>query len=98
MPIYLFQVVKKDGSRGEIIEVERSMQDPDPQEHPDTGEPLVRIYAPPNLTFRHTAGKTKRLLEDKNIEKAGFTKYVRDKMTGDYYKVVGSQGPDVICR
>jgi len=98
VPVYLYQVERTDGSKGEVVEIERPMDAPDPQGHPETGEPIVRLYTAPHLGTRYTQGRTKRLLDDKNIEDKGFAKYVRDKSTGDYYKAAGVQGPDLIKR
>lgn len=81
-----------------MLEIERAMGAPDPKVHPDTGESIVRLYTAPHLGTRYTGGRTKRLLDNENIERKGFTKYVRDKLTGDYYKEVGVHGPDLIKR
>lgn len=98
MPRYLYQVVKMDGSRGEVVEIERPMDAPDPSTHPETGDSIVRLYTAPHLGTRYTEGRTKHLLDEKNIESKGFAKYVRDKSTGDYYKAAGVQGPNLIKR
>lgn len=63
------------------------MDAPDPVQHPETGEPIVRLYTAPHLGTRYTEGRTKRLLDDKNIESKGFAKYVRDKSTGTTIKL-----------
>lgn len=89
MPVYVYEIVKPDGSAGPRFEVEHSMQEPALTVHPATGEPIRRIYEPPNLTTRYTDGALRKKLDDKNIERAGFTKYVRDKVTGNYHKTAG---------
>ena len=98
MPIYVYEVVKEDGSPGQMFEVEQSMKDPVLEIHPQTGEPVRRVYQPPNLATRYTPGSTKSKLETKNVEKAGFTKYERDKLTGKYHKTAGQdkRAPDVL--
>lgn len=98
MPIYVYQVVRDDGSDGEIFEVEQSMSDSPLERHPRTGEAVRRIYQPPNLTTRYSPGATKSKLENKNVERAGFTKYERDKLTGQYNRVAGrdKRAPDVL--
>ena len=93
MPTYVYQVIKKDGSDGDIIEVEQHMEDPHLTIHPGTGEPVRRVYQPPNLGVKYTPGQTAKKLDNKNVERAGFTKYVKDKLTGTYHKVAGGQGP-----
>lgn len=98
MPIYVYQVIEADGSEGEVFELEQSMKDPVLQVHPVTGQPVKRIYLPPNLGHKHTAGRVKNLTADENVERAGFTKYVKDKVTGRYHKTAGKnrQAPDVL--
>lgn len=98
MPIYVYQVIKEDGSEGEIFEVIQSMHDNTLERHPETNEPIQKIYSPPNLASKYTPGRTKTLLDNKNVEKAGFVKYEKDKLTGNYHKVAGKQGPDKINR
>jgi len=90
MPVYLYRVVHADGSKGEAFEIEQSMNEASLTHHPETGEAVVKVMQPPNLGIKHTTGKTERLLDNKNVEKAGFTKYVKDKVTGDYHKVAGN--------
>ncbi len=98
MPIYVYQVVKPDGSEGEIFELEQPMTAEPLSKHPLTGDPVRRVYQAPNLTTRYTPGSTKNKLENRNVEKMGFTKYERDKLTGTYHKVAGKDGraPDTL--
>jgi len=97
MPIYVYQVIRPDGEEGETFEVEQSMKDEPLAKHPRTGEPVRRVYQSPNLASKYTPGATKNKLETKNVEKAGFTKYERDKLTGTYHKTAGKdkRAPDV---
>lgn len=96
MPIYVYQVIRPDGSDGECFEVEQSMKDEPLATHPRTGEPVRRVFQPPNLATKYTPGATKSKLDTKNVEKAGFTKYERDKLTGQYHRVAGKdkRAPD----
>lgn len=98
MPIYVYEVVLEDGSEGPTFEVHQSLSEPPLKVHPVTGHKVRRVYTPPYLSTKHTPGKTKKLLDNNNIEKAGFTKYVKDKLTGDYNKVAGNSGPSKITR
>ncbi len=93
MPIYVYQVINEDDTEGESFELEQSMQEAALTKHPVTGQPVQRVYQPPNISSKHTPGKTKTLIDNKNVEKAGFTKYERDKLTGRYHKVAGREGP-----
>ncbi len=98
MPIYTYQVIEDDGSEGEIFEVEQSMKEPTLTVHPVTGKRVKRVYHPPNLAYKHTPGRIRNLTADENVEKAGFTKYVRDKVTGQYHRTAGKNkaAPDVL--
>lgn len=93
MPIYVYQVINNDGSEGDIFEIEQQMADPHLKKHPVTGEPVRRVFQPPNIGIKYTPGQTAKRLESKNIERAGFTKYERDKLTGAYHRVAGKEGP-----
>ncbi len=89
MPIYVYQVITNDGTEGETFEIEQSMKDSALTRHPKTGQAIRRKYLPPNLGIKHTSGALKTKLDPKHTEKAGFTRYERDKLSGDYYKVSG---------
>ena len=93
MPVYLYQECLPNGGEGEIIEIEHGMNEAPPAVHPATGFPLRRLYTPPRLGLKHTPGKSQNLTSDASLKKAGFTKYVRDKATGQYHRTVGTQGP-----
>lgn len=93
MPTYCYQVIQPDGSPGESFEIEQSMHDAPLTAHPHSGLPVRRVILPPNLATRYTPGQTRDRLDNKSIEKAGFTKYERDKMTGTYHRVAGKGGP-----
>ena len=90
MPVYTYRVVNEDGSKGEVFEVEHSMEEPTLKTHPITGVPVMKLMQAPNLGIKHTTGGTEKKLENNNVEKAGFTKYEKDKLTGNYYKTAGS--------
>lgn len=89
MPIYVYECLTT-GTRFEVVQ---SMKDAPLQCHPETGTPVRRVILPPNLGIKHTAGREARMLDNKNVEKAGFTKYERDKVTGTYHRVAGKEGP-----
>lgn len=90
MPIYLYEVIES----GERFEIMQNMNEDRLSHHPETGEPVRQVFLPPGIGAKHTAGREKALLDNKRVEKAGFTKYERDKVTGQYNKVAGKQGPD----
>jgi len=92
MPVYVYENLRT----GERFECVQSMKDDALTEHPDSGDPVRRVILPPNLGTKHTAGKEKRLMSNENVEKAGFTKYEKDKVTGKYNRVAGKQGPSTL--
>ena len=98
MPIYVYQEILPDGSEGEILEIEQPMSAQPLTKHPVTGRPLRRVYLPTTFATKYTPGRTKSMLDEKNVEKQGFTKYVRDKQTGTYHKTAGTdpRAPDVM--
>ncbi|CAN5135315.1 hypothetical protein BH11PLA2_BH11PLA2_22860 [soil metagenome] len=94
MPLYLYQVVNKDGTEGEVFEVLQSMKEDALTVHPETGEKVKRIFGTPNAprTWTDSQGKTKT--SDMNLERIGFTKYVKNDQ-GKYQKLFGS-GPETM--
>ncbi len=96
MPVYLYQVVNtQDPSQeGPIIEIEHGIHDTI-LVHPETGEPLKRVYTVPMIASRYTPNHTKKMLTNENLNKMGFTKYERDKVTGKYHRTAGKEGPTV---
>jgi predicted nucleic acid-binding Zn ribbon protein len=89
VPIYVYETI----TTGERFECHQSMKDDALTTHPDTGEPVRRVILAPNLGMKHTPGREKKLTSNEAIEKAGFTKYEKDKVTGKYNRVAGKNGP-----
>lgn len=98
MPIYVYQEILPDGSEGQTFEVEQRMSDDPLKIHPITKNPVQKVYHSPNLSSKYTEGATKSKLSDQNVEKHGFTKYEKDKVTGRYHKTAGKdkRAPDVV--
>jgi predicted nucleic acid-binding Zn ribbon protein len=96
MPLYVYEVVLPGGSAGETFEVLQNMADPPLTEHPETGEPVRRVFGTPNAPKGWTDAHGKAKLSDKSLERMGFTKYVKSDK-GKYEKVVG-KGPGTITR
>jgi predicted nucleic acid-binding Zn ribbon protein len=90
MPVYTYRVIHEDGSKGDYFEVEHSMTEPPLDKHPVTGQKAIKVMSAPNLGIKHTTGGTEKKLDNKNVEKAGFTKYEKDKLTGKYHKTAGT--------
>lgn len=94
MPVYTYQVIHDDGSEGEVFEYAHGMSEPPLTEHPETGEQVVRVYQATHIAGNGNERIQKQNTSDKNLERLGFTKYVRNGK-GHYEKHVGS-GPDRI--
>ena len=98
MPTYIYQVIldgDPDGeASGEVFEVFQAMSEDALTTHPDSGEPVMRIPARPNIAGNWSDHATKQKLSDKNLDRLGFTKYQKAG-DGHYEKRAGS-GPNVI--
>ena len=98
MPIYLYQEILPDGSNGECFEMVQRMSDPPLDQHPTSGHRIKKIFVPPNLPSKYTEAANKAKLSHENVEKHGFTKYEKDKVTGLYHKTAGKdkRAPDIV--
>jgi hypothetical protein len=96
MPFYVYEVVLPDGTAGEQFEVFQKMADAALTEHPETGEPVRRVFTEPNAPRAWTDSHSKAALNDKNLAAKGFTKYVKTG-NGTYEKTAGN-GPKQIKR
>ncbi len=92
MPIYTYQVIHDDGSEGEVFEHAHAMSDPPLEFHPDTGEKVVRVFHAAHIAGSSHERIQKQRLDEKNLSRLGFTKYVRNGK-GNYEKRTG-KGPD----
>lgn len=91
MPVFVYAVINPDGSEGETLEIEQALNDPPLTTHPLTGEPLRRIHVPAGLVLKYGEGEIKRKVNDeKELAKLGFTRYERDAATGRYHKTAGT--------
>ncbi len=95
MPLYRYQVVTDDDT-GEIFEVVQGMADAPLTVHPESGVPVRRIFTTANAPKKWTGQNMKANLSDKNLDRMGFTKYVKSD-NGKYEKVIG-KGPSKISR
>lgn len=92
MPVYTYQIIHDDGSEGETFDYVQSMSEPPLTEHPETGENVVRVFQSPHIGGSSNERIQKQNASDKNLERLGFTKYVRNGK-GHYEKHVGT-GPE----
>lgn len=91
MPVFVYVVVRPDGSDGETLEIEQGAGDAPLTKHPLTGAPLRRAFSVPGLVTRYSEGEMKRKSADERYFAArGFTKYERDPATGVYHKTAGT--------
>ena len=98
MPTYVYQEILPDGSDGEAFEYIQGMADDPLIAHPKTGNLVQKVFHSPNVSNKYTEGSTKKKLTDENVEKHGFTRYEKDKVTGRYHKTAGKdkRAPDVV--
>jgi predicted nucleic acid-binding Zn ribbon protein len=96
MPLYEYEVVLPDGTGGEVFEVLQGMAEKPLTEHPESGEPVRRVFGVPNAPRKWTASQGKTASSDKNLERTGFTKYVKGD-DGKYQKLFG-KGPAKISK
>jgi hypothetical protein len=96
MPLYVYEIVLPDGTGGEQFEVLQGMSEPALTAHPDTGEPVRRVFGTPNAPRAWTDAHAKAKTSDKSLASKGFTKYVKSG-DGTYEKTAGS-GPKKIKR
>jgi len=97
MPVYLYQVINKDGSPGEQFEVVQKMADDALTKHPETGEPVKRVITAPAIGTRWMDMNMERSAKDDDkLKKLGFTKYEKSG-DGKYTKSYG-KGPDLISK
>ena len=94
MPLYVYEVVNADGTGGEQFEWLQPMSAAPLSAHPETGVPVRRVFGTPNApkAWTHSQGKAKT--SDGNLERLGFTKYVKGD-GGKYQKLYG-KGPDTV--
>jgi hypothetical protein len=94
MPLYLYEEVLPDGTGGEQFELLQPISAATYTEHPDTGVPVRRLIGVPNAPKSWTDSQGKTKTSDPNLERLGFTKYVKGS-DGKYDKLFG-KGPSKI--
>ncbi len=94
MPLYVYEVILPDGNGGEQFELLQRMADTPLTKHPDTGQPVRRVFSEPNTPRAWTESQGKAKISDKNLAAKGFTKYVKSG-DGTYDKTAGP-GPKKI--
>ena len=86
MAVRRYNVIRPDGSEGELLEVDQPLGSPDLKAHPVTGEPLRRILDNPTLSGRWTDRAMSASAKDSaRLKAGGFRKLERD---GDTWRDV----------
>jgi len=49
MPKYVYEIILPDGKSGPSFEIEQKINDPVLKKHPDTGEPVRRVFLAPYI-------------------------------------------------
>ncbi len=96
MPLYVYEMVLPDGSGGAQFEFIQRMSADALTKHPETGEPVRRVFGEPNTPRAWTDAQGKTAVSDKNLAAKGFTKYVKTG-NGSYEKTAGN-GPKKLNR
>jgi hypothetical protein len=94
MPTYIYQEIRDDGEPGVVFEVVQRMAEAPLEVHPTSGRPVRRLLQPPSFLSKVKEGSNKRMLDNSNLERLGFTKYEKSS-SGTYEKTIGT-GPDLI--
>jgi hypothetical protein len=94
MPTYVYEVVKKNGVGGERFEVIQPMSAEPLTKHPIDGKPVRRVITGFMIAGKWSDMGAQEKLSDKNLDRIGFTKYVR---SGDgHYEKTAGKGPKQI--
>lgn len=96
MPIYEYELDIDDDSRQQRFEIFQNMSDEPLTKHPETGQKIRRVISVPSVPRTYHPQSTSKMLSDKNLDRMGFTKYVKTDR-GKYEKTAGA-GPDKINR
>lgn len=97
MPTYVYEVIREDGQQGDRFEIDQRMTDDPLTVHPETGEPVRRLFLPAAINGRNSLARADKAVNDnRKLEQLGFTKYVKTS-DGQYEKACG-KGPDHLQR
>ena len=97
MPLYDYEAITDDGSPGERFELFQPMSESPLTLHPETGQPIRRVFSAPAIGGQWSdSAMARNMADDKKLDRLGFTKYVKSG-DGTYEKRAG-KGPDVISR
>ena len=98
MPIFVYEVLENGKPTGEELEIDQATGDNPLSLHPFTRQKIRRKLNIPNVNVEYTSQKEKKISDPNYISSKGFSKYEKDKISGNYYKIAGSAGPDEIIK
>lgn len=84
MPIYIYEVLRKDKKRGKRFEIKQRITESPLKKHPQTGEPVQRVIVTPppflqnrfDKTIKHFAREDKALEVKKQTQKSTASKKI----------------------
>ena len=96
MPTYVYELDIDDDDKQERFEVFQKMTDEPLTHHPETGAKVRRVIGVPYVPKVYHGQSTDKTLSDKNLDRLGFTKYVKtdhgyEKRTGPGPEQLGGQ-------
>ena len=77
MPTYVYELDIDDEDKQERFEVFQKMTDEPLTHHPETGAKVRRVIGAPYVPRSYHGQSTEKTLSDKNLDRLGFTKYVK---------------------
>lgn len=60
MPVYIYEIIRKDGKPGKRFEITQSMTEKPLKKHPKTGQPVKRVFLAPNTPHNRYEKTVKR--------------------------------------
>lgn len=91
MPIYVYELDIDDEDKQERFELFQQMADDALTHHPETGAKIRRVITAPYVPKVYTGQTVDKTLSDKNLDRLGFTKYVK---TSSGYEKRAGPGPE----
>jgi len=81
MPVYVYEIMRRDGKAGKRFEITQSMTDKPLKKHPKTGQPVRRVILLPNAR-QNKYEKTVKHLSKQDKSFSNMTPLLGKKITG----------------
>ena len=65
MPLYVYEITRRDGKPGKQFEVMQKLSEATLQKHPETGEPVHRVYSAPSTPRNRYEKAVKQISKEK---------------------------------